>query len=202
MRECSRSRRRMSDFGGERTLTGRACSREMRSMRTGLIAALLLCSGCGATGSTRDQLPPVAALEVPLPTARDRADFTSLLRREATAHGFHVDAATPNEIESSNSVSPISLNATVWRGDDEEVVASAMDGVDHFGRVWISFEPGSDPKSFAAFRTVLWPLLVKQWPEARRLPIMPNGAIPLPQDLLRTPTGYKVKRSAAAIYAR
>jgi len=191
----------MSRPGGKLPLTGRVRSLEMRRMKTAFITALLLCSGCGAMGSARDRLPPVAALEVPLPTSRDRADFTSLLRREATAHGFHVDAATPKEIESSNSVSPISLNATVWRGDDEEVVASVMDGIDHFGRVWISFEPGSDPKSFTTFRTALWPLLVKRWPEARRLPIMPSGAIPLPRDLMRTPDGYKVKRSAAAIYA-
>lgn len=167
----------MSAIGGKRTLTGRACSREMRHMRASIFAALLLCSGCGAKGSSRDQLLSVAALEVPLSTARDREDFTSLLRRDATAHGFHVDVATPKEIELPNGFSPNSLKATVWRGVawrgvDEEVVACAMDGADHFGRVWISFERGSDPKSFTTFPTALWPLLVKRWPDARRLPIM------------------------------
>jgi len=39
--------------------------------------------------------------------------------------------------------------------------------------------------------------IMLHWPDTLALPIMPTGAIPLASDLVRTPTGYVVRPSAA-----
>jgi hypothetical protein len=143
----------------------------------------------------------MAAYEVPLPTASDKRHFLALLMQKATAAGFHVDAARDDELKATAEVAPQTLNATVWRGkDDEERIASAMDFPGRPGRVWISFSLGEDPVRSRQFREALVPALKTAWPNTASLPIMPNGAIPLPEDLIRTPEGYVVTPSAAARY--
>ncbi|MEJ7777015.1 MAG: hypothetical protein WKF52_06500 [Sphingomicrobium sp.] len=142
----------------------------------------------------------MAAYEVPLPTASDKARFLDLLGKVAEAEGYHVDAASPSELKVVSEVSPMTFNASVWRGDDEESMASAMDFRDRIGRVWISFPEGDDPSRSARFREILVPKIKEAWPQTASLPIMPNGAIPLTNDLVRTPYGYEVKPSAATRY--
>ncbi len=167
-------------------------------MRRITIALLALCCGCTAAPQPE---PAVAAVDVPLPTQLDRDDFLAVLRRSAAAHGFHADAASPSEIKRSNSISPITVNVTVWRGvNDDEVVASGMDGAEHVGRVWLSFEKGSAPQQFSHFRVELMRQIQRRWPATLPLPIMPNGAIPLPRDLIRTKDGYRVSPAAASKY--
>lgn len=166
-------------------------------MRNLILASLLICSACGPA---REPLATriVAAVEVPVATPRDRGDFLAILRRDAAAHGFHVDTATPAELAKANAVSPITVNAAVWRGStDEEIAASAMDGAGHVGRVWLSFAHGRDPRVSAAFRADVWRDLRRRWPAALTLPILPTGALPLPGDLVRTPDGYRLKPAAA-----
>ncbi len=93
------------------------------------------------------------------------------------------------------------MNAAIWRGkDDEELVASAMDFKTHIGRVWLTFSAGEDTGRAAQFRERLMPLIKSAWPDTTSLPIMPNGAIPLEGDLVRTPSGYIVKPSTVAKY--
>ena len=93
------------------------------------------------------------------------------------------------------------MNATVWRGkDDEKPIASAMDFQDRLGRVWISFSLGEDPARSRRFREALLPAVRETWPDTASLPIMPSGAIPLTEDLVRTPQGYIVRPEAAAKY--
>jgi hypothetical protein len=160
----------------------------------------LLCGGCGVAEQP-EWAKTVAAYEVPVPTAADKALLVEVLRKEAQAHGFHLDSATADELAAQSSVSPITFNATVWRGEnDEEAIVSAMDFQDHLGRVWISFSLGQDRHRSTRFRNALVPELKRQWPETRSLPIMPSGAIPLVEDLVRTPSGYSVTPSAAAKY--
>lgn len=168
-------------------------------MHRNLIFLSLFCAACGVAPQSESNRT-VAAFEVPLPTSTDKAAFIDLLSRQAKAYGFHVDAASPAELKQLSDVSPITMNATVWRGNDEEVVASAMDFRDHIGRVWISFAKGKERQQFAAFRNALMPRIKSHWPETTSLPIMPNGAIPLTADLVRTSSGYEVKPSAASKY--
>jgi hypothetical protein len=166
-----------------------------------ITAFALICTGCGVAEQP-EWAKTVSAYEVPLPTAADKVRFIELLRREAEAEGFHVDASTPQELEVLSDVSPMTFNASVWRGeDDEESIASAMDFRDRIGRVWIAFALGHDPDRSRRFRERLLPKIKSVWPDTASLPIMPNGAIPLTQDLVRTPSGYVVKPSAAATYA-
>ena len=162
-----------------------------------ILSLSLFCAACGFNEQPT-WTKTVAAYEVPLPTAADKARFTRLLVKEAEAEGYHVDVATPHELANQ----PISFNASVWRGvDDEESMASAMDFQDRIGRVWIGFPLGQNPQLSARFRDKLVPNIKREWPNTASLPIMPNGAIPLTEDLVRAPKGYVVKPSAAAKYA-
>lgn len=164
-----------------------------------VLSLLPLLGGCGL-GHQPESLKTVAAYEVPLPTGKDKANFLALLKAEAQTQGFHVDASTTGAMEAQSEVSPITFNAAVWRGDDEEVIASAMDFQDHPGRVWITFSIGENPSRSARFRGSLIGKTKKIWPETASLPIMPNGGIPLTDDLIRTPSGYTVKPAAASRY--
>lgn len=161
---------------------------------------VLACAACGPVEQSKSA-KTIAAYEVPLPTASDRRRFIALLSQKAQAAGFHVDASTDEELKATSSVSPQTLNATVWRGeDDEEPIASAMDFQDRLGRVWLSFSVGEDPARSQRFREALLPAIREAWPSTTSLPIMPSGAIPLTEDLVFTPQGYIVNPSAAAKY--
>lgn len=92
------------------------------------------------------------------------------------------------------------MDAAIWKGNDEEVVASAMDSEDHLGRVWLIFFHGTQPYKNAQFRIALTSEIHQFWPAARSLPIMPDGAIPNVSDLIRTPSGYVVNPTAASAY--
>ena len=142
----------------------------------------------------------IAAFEVPLLTGAERQAFLQLLRSEAQANGFHLDAASADELQSLSEVSPITMNACIWRGNDVEIVVCAMDGHDHIGKIWLTFSRGEDPPAFADFRAGLMPKIVHRWPQTLSLPIMPTGTIPLAEDLMRTPSGYAVAPAAWAKY--
>lgn len=95
----------------------------------------------------------------------------------------------------------MTMKAAVWLGsNDDEVVASAMDQFGHLGRVWIMFSRGKDPMLASGFRQNAMREIMLRWPGMLSLPIMPTGAIPLVQDLVRTPNGCIVNPSAAHKY--
>jgi hypothetical protein len=163
-----------------------------------LIGLSIACSSCGGVPDQPRWLEAVAAYEVPLPDAADKARFLALLEDEAEAGGFHVDAATPEELRFRSSAT---FSASVWRGaNDEESMLSAMDHEGNIGSIWIIFPRGQNAERSAQFRQNLVPKIVFLWPETRALPIMPTGAIPNPSDLIRTPTGYIVNPSVADKY--
>jgi hypothetical protein len=165
-----------------------------------VLGLALICAACGPVEQPKSA-KTVAAYEVPLPTPSDKRRFLELLTQKAEAAGFHVDAATDDELKATSEVSPQTFNAAVWRGkDDEELIASAMDFEDRLGRVWISFSLGEDPVRSRRFREELMRAIKDGWPKTASLPIMPNGGIPLTRDLVRTPQGYIVNPSAAAQY--
>ena len=163
------------------------------------ICLAVFCAACGAAPQP-DSIRTVAAFEIPLPGATDKADFIQLLHAVAKTHGYHVDAVSPAELQRMSAVSPMTLSVAVWRGDDEEVVASAMDFQDHIGRVWLTFDKGQNPQRLRNFRSDLMPQVQRRWPTTASLPIMPSGAIPLTDDLVRTPGGYEVKPTAKSKY--
>ncbi len=168
-------------------------------MKRIILALTAVCSSC-AVANQPESARTVAAFEVPLPTPTDKQSFLTIVREEASRVGYHLDAATPDELRHLSEVSPITMNAAVWRGNDEESVASAMDLPDSLGLVWFSFSQGSEPERVALFRDRVMRRISARWPETTRLPIMPTGAIPLRRDLVRTPSGYGVNPREKAKY--
>jgi hypothetical protein len=161
---------------------------------------LLACSSCGVAPQPKSART-VAAYEVPVPTASDRKALLGLLSEEARTEGFHVDADTDEENRQLSEVAAITINAAVWRGkNDDEAVASVMDGADHLGLAWLTFSESDEPKRTARFRASVMRRITQRWPKTQALPIMPTGAIPLHNDLVLTKNGYRVKRQAASAY--
>lgn len=156
--------------------------------------------GCGGAPQP-ESATTTAAFEVPLPTQEDRETFLSVLSDVAKTEGLHVDSASKEDLERRAGVVRRTLSAAVWRGEnDDEAIASAMDGPDHLGQVWLTFSKGEDPARTERFRDAAMREIMRRWPETMSLPIMPTGAIPLAHDLVRTPQGYIVNPSEAAKY--
>jgi hypothetical protein len=159
-----------------------------------------LCVACGSV-TQPESARTIAAFEVPLPTKADKIEFVAMLKTVSAPFGYHVDAASDADLLRLSEVSPITMSAAVWWGnDDEEAVASAMDLSDNIGRVWLSFSKGEDPRRVEMFRNALLPQIKRRWPNTMSLPIMPSGVIPLPDDLVLTSTGYQVRPSAESKY--
>lgn len=186
-------------MGGLQTLRNIPKTRKLTPMFRFALLLLFVSPACGPVKQPESNRT-VAAYEVSLPNSEDKERFLALLEEVADAEGYHVDAATQPELEAMSEVSSITFNASVWRGDDEESMASAMDFQDRIGRVWISFPRGQDPSRSDKFREVLVARIKDDWPATASLPIMPSGAIPLVQDLVRTKSGYQVRPSAASKY--
>ncbi len=162
-----------------------------------------LIAGCGIAAQP-ESAKTVAAFEVPLRSEADRNQFLAVLRAAAAPEGMHVDAESTQDLAQQTKVSPAfgkTMNAAVWRGsNDDEAVLSAMDEHDHLGQVWIMFFRGEDPALASRFRKIVTREIMLRWPKTLSLPIMPTGAIPLYNDLIRTPNGYIVNPSAAHRY--
>lgn len=145
-------------------------------------------------------------MEVLTPTGDDQADLIALLRQAAPKHGFHVDdgSAQWRDFASQGKDLPPparkTLYAGVWSGkDDDDFIAMADDG-GHNGRSWITVYTGKHGAAARRFWVDLKAQLIRRWPAARSIPILPSGALPLSEDLQLTPRGYRINRSAAANY--
>ena len=170
----------------------------------GLLPLVLICSACGVASQPKSS-QTVAAYEIPLPTEAERAEFLSLLSAVAEAEGLHVDSADPEYLRRTAEIMPaaeMTIHAAVWRGtEDDDSEAVIMDQQGHLGQVWIMFSKGKNPELGRQFRDKAMERILERWPQTLSLPIMPSGAIPLHEDLVRTPTGYQVKSSAEAKYS-
>jgi hypothetical protein len=171
--------------------------------KIGLLSICLICVSCGVAPQPRSA-ETVAALEVPLPTESDRLEFLKLLDKEARAEGLHVDSAGKEELQRLAADIPqtaMTIHAAIWRGpNDDKSEAVIMDQKDHLGQVWLSFSRGENERLAARFRNKAMRVAKARWPETLTLPIMPTGAIPLHEDLIKTSDGYKVDPAAASKY--
>ena len=170
------------------------------------LPALLICAVTASCVVAQPESgKTVAAYEVPLQTEQDRAEFLSIISAVARAEGLHVDSATQQELQRTAEIIPtaeMSVHAAVWRGStDNDSEAVIMDQHDHLGQVWIMFARGENPQLATRFRERAMQQVTARWPATLSLPIMPNGAIPLHADLIRTPDGYIVDPSAASKYS-
>jgi len=167
------------------------------------LAPFVLIAGCGVAEQP-ESAKTVAAFEVPLRSEAERNQFLSVLRTAAEAEGMHVDSESTQNLAQETKINPAfekTMHAAVWRGaNDDEAVASAMDQPDHLGQVWIMFSRGTEPQLTTRFRESAMRQIMLRWPDTVSLPIMPNGAIPLHADLIRTQNGYIIKQSEAHRY--
>lgn len=148
-----------------------------------------------------------AAVEIVLRSTADRNDLLAMLRRHAAADGgLHVDdeSAGWREFEAqSNMIAPedrLTINVGVWRGEDDDELEVLVDDRYHPGRAWVMFMRGSQPERSARFREGLLAEMGRRWPDARPLPVLPWGGLPLAKHLVVTPSGYKIAPSAAPRY--
>jgi hypothetical protein len=154
----------------------------------------------------------VAAVEVPLRTAADHADLMLMLRRNAREGGLHVDDGTDewikfrlgapsNEPPAARNVLTKTIYVGVYRGNDDRDMEMDVDDGGHQGRAWLTFFRGKHPQLATKVRVQLLAEIQRRWPDARNVPVMPNGALPLADDLVWTGTSYVVKPERLADYA-
>ena len=163
---------------------------------------LIACSAC-RVATQPPSTETVAAFEVPLPTAKDRAAFVAILRDAAKVEGGHVDVASEAELRTTGEMMPLakmSIHAGVWGdSDDKDSWAIIMDQHDHIGQVWIMFSKAEDEESASRFRKRAMQNIGARW-DVISLPIIVRRSIPLRRDLVRTPAGYRLNPSAALRY--
>jgi hypothetical protein len=168
------------------------------------IAAVALLAACGPVKQP-DSLRTVAAVEIPARTGADRDDLVAMLRRHATG-GLHVDDVSEEWLDferQSTTVAPEdrgTIFVGVWRGDRDEHQEIDVGDRDHPGLVWATFLRGPEPERAARVRRGLLDEIHRRWPEAKALPVLPSGGLPLREDLRMTPAGYRIARSAAPGY--
>ncbi len=176
-----------------------------------MIAIVALSAGCAPTPQPASNRT-VAAIELPLLAASDRADLLDILRREASAGGLHVDdgsqqwiefrkSAPKDEPPFAKSVLTKTIYVGVWRGTNDDDPEVFVDDGGHQGRPWLTFLQGEHPDLATKFRTRILTDIGRRWPDARVVPVMPNGALPLSDDLTWTGTAYVVKADRARNYA-
>lgn len=145
----------------------------------------------------------VAAFEVPITSAADRADFLAILAAEAKTEGLDVKVETAEEIERWAEMSPTvrkSVGAIVYRGGDFLQTEARVSDQFYFGHVWISFAQGEDPALARRFRDQVMSRTIERWPQTLAVPVAQTGSLPHREDLVRTDTGYKINPSRLAGY--
>ena len=160
---------------------------------------LLAVASCGPVTQPKSA-QTVAAFEVALPTEGERARFLQLLAQVAESEGFHVDARTADELRVESEIAPMTINAAVWRGEnDDEPIANVLD-VTRPGYAWLTFSLGENPSKSRRFQTRAMKAIRAEWPSTKELPIV-NGGIPNPRDLILIGSSYVLDPKAAATYA-
>ncbi len=171
-----------------------------------VLLAISLPAGCILASRPVPQpasLRTVAAFEVPLASAEDRADFLAIVSSEAQEQGLEVDAETPAEMERWFEMSPdlrATIHATVYRDGDRRQTEADVSDRYHLGHVWISFAQGKDPALAQRFRDRVMSRIVERWPETLSVPVAETGALPHRKDLIRGEGGYEIDPAKMAGY--
>jgi len=170
-----------------------------------VLATLVICSACSAPD--QETVRTVAAIEVPFNSPADHADLVSILRRHASADGdMHVDDVSDSwrKFEAENGPTlpggKGTIYAGVWRGaNDDELIADISD-MGHPGRVWVTFVKGEHVARATRFRQGVLADIRGRWPDAKAIPVLPSGGVPLAEDLVLTAQGYQINPAVAPNY--
>lgn len=170
------------------------------------VATIFASSGCSPVKQP-DSYRTAAAIEIPMKDATDKEALVAIFRKNADADGgLHVDDVSRRwqEFESHSTTVPPGQRSTiyvgVWRGANDDFPEADAGDSGHPGRTWLTFARGEDPKRSARFRDAVLGDVRNRWPDAKSLPIMPTGALPLVDDLRLTRDGYRIAASAAQRY--
>ncbi|UYV15416.1 hypothetical protein [Porphyrobacter sp. ULC335] len=176
-----------------------------------IVALLLACIGlssCVPTPADREALHYVAAVEIPIDDREDKSALAKLLSSLASSHqGLHVDENIGRTAEHPECTGAPDLDdrlipiITIWRGDDDDQLVGSVSDLTNRRRVWATFNKGREPEMEAQFREAALELIMKRWPDANALPVLPRGGLPLPRDLVMTSQGYRIDRSRAEAYS-
>jgi hypothetical protein len=150
-----------------------------------------------------DSARTVAAFEVPLTTAADRAEIMTILTAEAAAEGLDVKVETAQEMKRWAEMSPElrkSIHAIAYRGGDFRQTEARVSDQFHFGHVWISFSQGEDPALARRFRDRLMSRIIERWSETLSVPVAQTGSLPNRADLVRGDHGYELDPAKMAGY--
>ncbi len=170
----------------------------MRSLVLVVLAFL-----CACQAEQPESIRTVEAYEVPLANKAERDAFLEQLGQIARSEGLHIDRATDTELSEVSYLMPeaaMTIDAAVWRGEEDDHIEADVSDLGHAGRVRVLFLQGEDPELATRFREWAIREVLQTYPETRILPVMPTGAIPLPKDLCATEGAYQVKSEAAEKY--
>lgn len=148
----------------------------------------------------------VAVIEVSLHRPADRSDLLEMLRRHAAAGGLHVDDVSHQVVElqradpSFPDFARRTIYVGVFRGTDDIELEVSVDDAGHPGRAWIIFLRGVRVEAATRLREELSSDIRRRWPYARAVPVLPTGGRPNAEDLILTPSGYRIIRARAAGY--
>lgn len=159
-----------------------------------LLAFTSLLAACGPVEQP-ERLRFVAAVEISLRTPADRSDLVAMLRRHAAAGGLHVDDVSQEVERNASSLPPFARRTIyigVWRGLGDDDLEVSIDDAGHRGRAWVVFSMGAQPVLATRLRENLLAEIVRRWPDARRVPILPSGGLPSADDLRPSADGYKI----------
>jgi hypothetical protein len=175
-----------------------------------IVALLLACLGlssCVPTPADQEAMQYVAAVEIPVESREDKTALARLLSSLAGSHqGLHVDDHGSRTAEHPGDKGALGLDQrlipiiTIWRGDDDDQLVGSVSDLTNRGRVWVTFNNGPKPEMEGPFREAALESIMKRWPDAKALPILPGGGLPLPRDLVMTGQGYRIDRSQAKAY--
>jgi hypothetical protein len=169
----------------------------------GLIA-LTMIAGCAASQPASSRQVQAVEIDVTRPT--DRAALIALLRERARSDGLHLDDLSEEwgrlgRDEPTTSPARKSIYIGLWRASDDKDLLAHVDDGGHLGKAWVVFLKGEKPQLAQSVRRSLVADIERKWPDARQIPIMPNGALPLYRDLVWTGSSYVVKRERISAYA-
>jgi hypothetical protein len=186
-------------------LSRRADSSRFFGATAAVLLAISIPAGCLRAFQPVPQpesIRTVAAFEVPLTSAVDRADFLTILTAEARAEGLDVDVETAEQNRMAEKIPELrsSIHATVYRSGYRRHSEALVSDQFHPGSVWISFQKGEDPALAQRFRERLMSRTIERWPETLSVPIAQTGALPHKRDLVRGNQGYEIDPAKMAGY--
>lgn len=173
-------------------------------MRVAAIIAATVIASCAAPQPA--SLRQVQAIEVDVTKPEDRAALIAMLRERARLDSLHIDDVSEEWVqlgrgEPATSPTKKSIYIGLWRtADDKDLLAHVDDG-GHLGKAWVVFLAGEQTQLAARVRRGLVADIERRWPHVREVPVMPNGALPLYQDLVWTGSSYAVKSDRTSAYA-